>query len=288
MARMQGPAGERCASCGAALAGPFCSDCGERRRDPRDLSLRGFLAHGLSAALSLERGLWPSLRLLLTRPGLLTTEFLAGRRVRFTSPLRLFLFVNVLYFLLQPHLGANTYNTDLRSHTQRQAYSRLVAPSVDAAVVARGGDRAAYAEEFDAVSETLARSLIVILAPLLALATLAAAPRRGVPAVGRLVFALHFLAYFLLTGSILLGIAVRVFFLAAGPRAVARAEAGFELFSLLAVLLLALAWLVPGLRRVFGFGRGRAWGAGLLLALLIFPLIFVYRFLLFWAAWLLV
>lgn len=285
MAKETGPAGTRCASCGASLAGPFCSACGEKRRDPGDLSLLGFLGRGVTSVLDLERGLLPSLRLLLTRPGFLTTEYLAGRRVRHTAPLRLFLFVNVLYFLVQPHLGTNTYNTDLRSHTHRQAYSAGVAPVVERTLAARGVDPAAYAAAFDARGATLARSLVMALAVMMALGTLIPAPR-GTPAVGRLVFGLHFYAYFLLVGSILLGLAGLLIGTLVGPRAAGPDPARIELIGSLLMLGVAMLWLVPAWRRVFGHGWLRSAASGLALALLLFPSIFLYRYLLFWATWL--
>jgi len=39
-ARMEPP--HRCVSCGEGLLGTWCHACGEKRRDPRDLTLRAF------------------------------------------------------------------------------------------------------------------------------------------------------------------------------------------------------------------------------------------------------
>jgi hypothetical protein len=47
-----------------------------------------------------QGALWRTLRLLLTRPGQLTLEFLAGRRRRYLHPFRLYLLVSALFFLL--------------------------------------------------------------------------------------------------------------------------------------------------------------------------------------------
>jgi hypothetical protein len=44
--------------------------------------------------------LWRTMGALLFKPGLLTAEFLAGRRVKYLPPLRLYLVLSVLYFLV--------------------------------------------------------------------------------------------------------------------------------------------------------------------------------------------
>jgi hypothetical protein len=44
--------------------------------------------------------LWRTLRALLTRPGMLTREYFAGRRERYLPPIRLYLVLSVAFFLL--------------------------------------------------------------------------------------------------------------------------------------------------------------------------------------------
>ena len=41
-----------------------------------------------------------TVRSLLRRPGMLTREFLEGRRARYVSPLRLYLMASLVYFLI--------------------------------------------------------------------------------------------------------------------------------------------------------------------------------------------
>jgi hypothetical protein len=88
-----------CLNCGAALTGPFCASCGQRDIPPypsvRELAVDAFWE------LSGWDGRFAStVRALLQRPGLLTREFLEGRRARYISPLRLYLMCSLVYFLL--------------------------------------------------------------------------------------------------------------------------------------------------------------------------------------------
>ena len=94
-----GPAilSDACYNCGATLAGNFCAACGQKGQ-PLDPDL-GDLLHDLSHELlhfdgKIVRSIWT----LLMKPGVLTRDYVAGRRVRWVSPIRLYLVFSVAYF----------------------------------------------------------------------------------------------------------------------------------------------------------------------------------------------
>ena len=95
--RMQLPA--KCGNCGAALTGRFCAACGQRQQ-PHVQLLVHFVAEGIEGVTHADSRLWRSLGYLLTRPGLLTREFLEGRRARYLPPFRLYLVISVVFFLV--------------------------------------------------------------------------------------------------------------------------------------------------------------------------------------------
>jgi hypothetical protein len=88
-----------CQNCGAPLLGPHCYACGQ----PVSGLVRHFssiLGDALDSILNIDarvfRTLWP----LLARPAYLTCEYFAGRRVRYVSPVRLFVFLSILTFFI--------------------------------------------------------------------------------------------------------------------------------------------------------------------------------------------
>ncbi|WP_159016990.1 DUF3667 domain-containing protein [Cognatiluteimonas profundi] len=88
-----------CQNCGAPLLGPHCYQCGQ----PVSGLVRHFssiIGDALDTILNIDarvfRTLWP----LLARPGYLTCEYFAGRRVRYVSPVRLFVFLSILTFFV--------------------------------------------------------------------------------------------------------------------------------------------------------------------------------------------
>jgi hypothetical protein len=99
MARSAAVVETTCGNCGAELAGAFCHVCGQKATGP-DISLHDFFHEAFHEFAHLDGKIVQTLRLLLTKPGLLTREFLSGRRARYVSPLRLYLTCSLLFFAL--------------------------------------------------------------------------------------------------------------------------------------------------------------------------------------------
>ncbi|MCG8442165.1 MAG: DUF3667 domain-containing protein [Caulobacterales bacterium] len=88
-----------CANCGAVLTGPYCHECGQRAVEPRSPVI-GLVQDVLVDTLALDSRLARTLGLLLWSPARLAADYIAGKRVRYTPPFRLFLFTSVLFFLI--------------------------------------------------------------------------------------------------------------------------------------------------------------------------------------------
>ena len=92
------PAAERpCQNCGAPLLGEHCYACGQ----PTKGLVRHFgsiLGDFFDSVFELDSRILRTLGPLLFRPGFLSTEYFAGRRVRYVSPVRLFVFLSLFAF----------------------------------------------------------------------------------------------------------------------------------------------------------------------------------------------
>ncbi|MEM6704906.1 MAG: DUF3667 domain-containing protein [Acidobacteriota bacterium] len=95
----QGPVGVRCPNCGAEFAGPYCHVCGQKAGDLH-ISLREFFREAISSLFSFDSRLWSTLKALLRHPGQLTLDYWEGKRARYLPPLRLYLFVSFVAFLI--------------------------------------------------------------------------------------------------------------------------------------------------------------------------------------------
>ncbi len=93
------PRPDHCLNCGAATEGNFCAYCGQENKD-HTVALKPLLHDLLAETISWDSKLLRTVVPLLGRPGFLTNEYNAGRRVPYLSPLKMYLTVSVLFFLL--------------------------------------------------------------------------------------------------------------------------------------------------------------------------------------------
>ncbi|MEP6939753.1 MAG: DUF3667 domain-containing protein [Rudaea sp.] len=94
-----------CANCGAPLLGEHCYSCGQPVKGMiRQLS--SILADFADTVLNIDSRIFRTLLPLYARPGYLTTEYFAGRRVRYVTPFRLYFFLSIAaFFLVQFAVG---------------------------------------------------------------------------------------------------------------------------------------------------------------------------------------
>lgn len=85
-----------CLNCATPLMGSHCHSCGQAAHVHRTLG--AFFHDLLHGVFHFEGRIWHTLPLLAWRPGELTRRYIDGQRVRFVSPLALFLFSVFLMF----------------------------------------------------------------------------------------------------------------------------------------------------------------------------------------------
>jgi uncharacterized protein DUF3667 len=86
-----------CENCSAPLTGHYCGQCGQAAVDYRR-SFRPVIADVLDSFLNWDSKFFATIALLILKPWRLTNEFLAGKRVRYVNPLRLYLLASILFF----------------------------------------------------------------------------------------------------------------------------------------------------------------------------------------------
>jgi len=94
----------RCRNCDSPLDGSFCPQCGQKNVD-LERPIFDLLKEVISETFDVDGRALRTLRTLLLRPGVLTSEFLAGHRRRYTPPFRLYLVLSVLFFFVATQLA---------------------------------------------------------------------------------------------------------------------------------------------------------------------------------------
>jgi hypothetical protein len=102
----------QCENCHQPLSGPFCAQCGQQAES----TLKYFwvvILHLLDDIFSFDSRAARTILPLLARPGFLTNEYIAGKRVHYVPPLRLYLFVSIVFFITLKFFVLNDNNNIL-------------------------------------------------------------------------------------------------------------------------------------------------------------------------------
>ena len=160
--KTQRPPITHCENCGAQLHGHWCAQCGQPAIDYRR-SFRYVIVDLLDEFLNWDSKFFRTLGLLVIRPWKLTNQFLAGHRVRYVHPLRLYLLASILFFFavnywakslhLQPGkitskdraeiesaLDAQNLTPEQRAKVERSLNMANISPEVAAIMAAKGKD----------------------------------------------------------------------------------------------------------------------------------------------------
>lgn len=251
-----------CPNCTEPFPDPrprFCPSCGQETT-LRPPTLFEFVQQFGGAYISTEGALWRTLKLLVTRPGELTRQYLAGRRKHYVLPLRLYLTISVLV-LLALRLGADgstpTAQVDPGDEKRMMVIEigNVRAGRVDGAFVCEGlpawtctrlkrrldVDPQGLQREAAAVGERFVGNLggaMFVLVPAFALWLQIAYLTRRMRYTEHLVFALHLHAFwFLLLACALTGLG----------------------WLMLAALVAAPWYALAAMKRVYGGSRAGRW-----------------------------
>jgi hypothetical protein len=93
-----------CRNCGAEAPGTFCPACGQETTLALP-TVRAMLREAAGRYVAFDGRMWRTLFALVSRPGFLTREYLAGRRRRYIRPARLFLVLSIGLFALLRLVG---------------------------------------------------------------------------------------------------------------------------------------------------------------------------------------
>ena len=95
-----------CRNCQSSLEGEYCSTCGQRNLD-LERPIWSLLGDVIRETFEVDGRAARTVRTLFRHPGMLTAEFLAGRRATYSPPLRLYLVFSIVFFLLIAWLASS-------------------------------------------------------------------------------------------------------------------------------------------------------------------------------------
>lgn len=191
-----------CPNCHEELIGQYCYRCGEQRVDRDRLSLRRFIGNSIHELIDLEHSkIWQTFYALVFKPGFLTNEYLAGRKSRYLTPLKVCLVIFALsLFLYSIYKPVAVY--DLETMIESDAtgnWGKVINGFAEQKGLARDVFIEKVNEKWQAYVSWFQITNVIFFALLLQLAYLFS----GRYFVEHLIFSLHFLSFTFLSTVIL-------------------------------------------------------------------------------------
>lgn len=116
-----------CTNCQKTLPGQadFCPACGQSIK-VITRPWREVLGELLTELFDFDGRMLVSLRLLMTRPGFLSAEYTSGRRLSYTSPVRMYLVISLVFFFVLPLILPDTTLTSPNHEVSVDKYSQAM------------------------------------------------------------------------------------------------------------------------------------------------------------------
>ena len=88
-----------CLNCSSIVENRFCPNCGQENTNTRKTFHHLFI-HFFEDLTHYENAFWRTIKNLLFKPANLTKEYLSGKRLSYLAPVRLYIFISFITFLL--------------------------------------------------------------------------------------------------------------------------------------------------------------------------------------------
>ena len=195
----------QCQNCGSILSGLFCSECGEKKLNPKkDFKLSKFIEQTIDGFTHFDSKFFKSFALLLFSPGKLTKEYITGRRVKYMKPIQIFLIISLLFYIILPSNSAYFSNLSEMNHgyvTNNKLENIFHFDAVGVIKIKsakKGISQDDLILEFGHKASEKAKGFFFVLIPLLAIVLLLLFNKVYPYYVIHMIFSMHSISFFLL------------------------------------------------------------------------------------------
>jgi len=88
-----------CLNCNANLHGRYCHVCGQENLEPKE-TVWHLVSHFFNDITHFDGKFFSTVKLLITKPGFLSKEYMIGRRASYLNPIRMYVFTSAIFFLI--------------------------------------------------------------------------------------------------------------------------------------------------------------------------------------------
>ena len=113
---------KNCLNCGSIVPERFCSQCGQENTEPKE-SFGYLLGHFFEDVTHYDSQLLTTLRDLIIKPGFLTRQYNEGKRLSYLNPIRMYIFISAVFFLVMFSQKKEEKKTDEATGAKREVNS---------------------------------------------------------------------------------------------------------------------------------------------------------------------
>lgn len=267
-----------CISCGNEFTGKYCNICGEKIIEQKEKSIKHLLGILINAFTFADSKLFAAVKLIITKPGMLSKYFSDGSRKKYFSPVSFFFLMNFIYFLFPIF---ETYNSTLNTQVTLTYHSSIAQKMLENKLAAKKMTFDEFNKIYAPKSENFAKTLIITNAFFLAAALQLFFFKRKKYFIDNLYFSFEYNSFGLLVNHFFFPILVYILIILTQMFGV-NIRPYLNDSTLGTILLLtSFYFFVRGIKQFYNVKRIHIWSASILMLGVYIISIDLYRFVLF-------
>lgn len=125
---------KECQNCGRTVEETYCPNCGQKNTETRQ-PFHHLFAHFVEDLTHYDGAFWKTIKFLLFRPARLTKQYLTGKRQSYVPPVKLYIFISFVTFLLPallPFSDSEDEDGVIVVNTEQEITQPVVVPTMNA------------------------------------------------------------------------------------------------------------------------------------------------------------
>ena len=90
---------KNCLNCSAEVVGRYCHVCGQENLEPKE-TVWHLIQHFFNDITHFDGKFFSTVKYLMKKPGFLSKEYMAGRRMSYLNPIRMYVFTSAIFFII--------------------------------------------------------------------------------------------------------------------------------------------------------------------------------------------
>lgn len=149
-----------CKNCHTLFEGKYCNNCGQKRFEVQDKSLKSLVGEAFHFMTHFEGTFFVSLKAILFHPGRLSADYSEGIRRRYFKPVSMFFLIVILYLVFPFFPGLNLA---MESYRSLPVTGNIIASQIENKVRSEKVTEAVLSEKFIHSSEKVSKIFLFLL-----------------------------------------------------------------------------------------------------------------------------